>query len=124
MSRCKCGYHGPSPRFQQLGQEVEKLGQSGERTELQTLLDSFGNLVQQEEEELTESCLEEPKIREVRGHQGIIFAGIGWACRQKKAKPVKTNAFVTRRFTPVVKRWLLRLLQGRRGYRSFAPRAS
>ena len=41
-------------RFQQLKQEVEKLGQSPSHTELQILMSSFDNLVQQEEQELTE----------------------------------------------------------------------
>ena len=41
-------------RFQQLSQEVEKLGQSQPKTELQILMSSFGNLVQQEEQVLAE----------------------------------------------------------------------
>ena len=46
---------GGPPRFQQLNQEVEKLGQSPSHTELQILMSSFDNLVQQEGQELTET---------------------------------------------------------------------
>ncbi|CAE7193157.1 kif19 [Symbiodinium necroappetens] len=44
-------------RFQQLKQEVEKLGQSPSHTELQILMSSFDNLVQQEEQELTDAVV-------------------------------------------------------------------
>ncbi|CAE7175372.1 unnamed protein product, partial [Symbiodinium microadriaticum] len=43
--------------FQQLKQEVEKLGQSPSHTELQILMSSFDNLVQQEEQELTDAVV-------------------------------------------------------------------
>ncbi|CAE7350169.1 kif19 [Symbiodinium sp. CCMP2592] len=44
-------------RFQQLNQEVEKLGQSPSHTELQILMSSFDNLVEQEEQELTDAVV-------------------------------------------------------------------
>ncbi|CAE7289852.1 kif19 [Symbiodinium sp. CCMP2456] len=44
-------------RFQQLNQEVQKLGQSPSHTELQILMSSFDNLVQQEEQELTDAVV-------------------------------------------------------------------